>query len=142
MQSFLFSTDEIKYSFFKTSTSYFRYFEHIWLLRSRTKMPTCRNWNVYLHAKNELHPLFHFRDIVKILSNLRSLIKPINNDGITIKETSLMIKSLKSTFRKLWCFICMEKIDFISLTSFMRCCKTFQTFYFGNFGNACPSQQK
>ena len=39
-------------------------------------------------------------------------------------------------------FICMQKINFISLTSFMRYCKTFHTFYFGNFGNACPSQQK
>ena len=36
------------------------------------------------------------------------MIKPINNDGITIKET-LMIKSLKSTYRKIWCLYAWKK---------------------------------
>ena len=37
-------------------TSYFEYFGHTWLLPSKTIMPTCRNFGIYLHAKNELHP--------------------------------------------------------------------------------------
>ena len=39
-------------------------------------------------------------------------------------------------------FICIQKINFISLTSFTRYCKTFQIFYFGNFRNGCPSPSK
>ena len=31
-------------------------FEHVWPLPSKMTMPTCRNFDVYLHAKNELHP--------------------------------------------------------------------------------------
>ena len=30
-------------------------------------MATCRNFDVYLHAKNELHPSLIFWDIVKML---------------------------------------------------------------------------
>ena len=37
-------------------TSYFGYFEHAWLLPSKMIMPTFRSFDVYLHAKNELHP--------------------------------------------------------------------------------------
>ena len=36
-------------------TSYFVYFGHFWLLPSKILIPTCRNFDVYLHAKNELH---------------------------------------------------------------------------------------
>ena len=28
---------------------------HVWPLPSKTIMPPCRNFDVYLHAKNELH---------------------------------------------------------------------------------------
>ena len=48
-------------------SSYFRYFGHVWSLPSKTIMPTCRNFDVYLHAKNELHSWLLFWDIVKIL---------------------------------------------------------------------------
>ena len=37
------------------SASYFGYFGHVWSLSSKTIMPTCRNIDVYLHAKNEIH---------------------------------------------------------------------------------------
>ena len=47
-------------------TSYFGYFEHVWLLPSKI-MPTCRNFDVYLQAKNELCPYLLFWHIVKIL---------------------------------------------------------------------------
>ena len=33
----------------------FWYFEHVWLLPLKTIMRTCRSFDVYLHAKNELH---------------------------------------------------------------------------------------
>ena len=36
--------------------SYFGYFEHVWPLSSKTVIPTCRNFDVYLHVKNELNP--------------------------------------------------------------------------------------
>ena len=32
--------------------------EHIWALPSKTILQTCRNFDVYLHAKNELHHFF------------------------------------------------------------------------------------
>ena len=35
-------------------TSYFGYFRHIWPLPSKTISPTWRNFDVHLHAKNEL----------------------------------------------------------------------------------------
>ena len=37
-------------------TSYFEFFDHVWLLSAKAIIPTCRNFGVYLHAKNELHP--------------------------------------------------------------------------------------
>ena len=37
-------------------TSYFGHFAHVWPLPSKMKMPTCRIFDVYLHAKNELQP--------------------------------------------------------------------------------------
>ena len=36
-------------------TFYFGYFGHVWLLPSKMIKPSCRNFDVYLHAKNELH---------------------------------------------------------------------------------------
>ena len=41
-------------------TSYFGYFGHAWPLPSEMIMPTCRNLDVYLHVKNELHLLLLF----------------------------------------------------------------------------------
>ena len=86
---FLFSTDEIKYSFLKALQKYYQ------LLILGTF-----NMSGYFHQEPKCQ----------------------------LVETEM--------------FICMQKINFISPTSFMRYCKTFQTFCFGNFGNACPSQQK
>ena len=54
-------------------TSYFMHFGHIWPLPSKMIMPTCRNFNVYLHAKNELHSELLFSDIVKILQTWSTL---------------------------------------------------------------------
>ena len=36
-------------------TSYFGHFEHVWLLPSKRLISTCRNFDVYLHARNDLH---------------------------------------------------------------------------------------
>ena len=91
-------------------TSYFGYFRHIWPLPSKKKkkkIPTCRNFDVHLHTKNEL-PSELFWDIVKILQtyyfeyfeNAWSYLAV--NDSITL-YASLMPEVLKSTWRKLWC---------------------------------------
>ena len=34
---------------------YFRYFGHAYPFPSKTIMPNCRNFDIFLHAKNELH---------------------------------------------------------------------------------------
>ena len=48
-----------------SSTSYFGYFGHIWLLPSKKIVPTCRNFDAYLHAKMNSIPNFskYIKDI-------------------------------------------------------------------------------
>ena len=47
--------DTLKYIGKILQTSDFWYFLHIWQLPSKTIIPTCTNFDIYLHAKNELH---------------------------------------------------------------------------------------
>ena len=49
-------------------TSYFGYFGHVWPLASKMILPTCRNFDVYLDAKNSIpNFFFFFWDTVKVL---------------------------------------------------------------------------
>ena len=81
------------------------YFIHVWPLPSKTIMPTCRNFDVIYMQKMNSIPVFFFFRYCKNIANLlhwvlsECLIKPINNDSITLQETLMLI--------------CMQKINFI-----------------------------
>ena len=55
-----------------TNFLFLGYFEHVCLLPTKT-MSTCRNFDVYLHAKNELQPLNPFLIYSKGIANLSTL---------------------------------------------------------------------
>ena len=101
-------------------------------------MPTFRNFDVYLHAKNELHSYFFF-EILQRFANLllwvlsESLIMFINNEV--------------SPFIKIWCPKCWNKLvgHFVHLHAknqlrhsllFKDTPEKQQNFYFRYFGNA------
>ena len=121
---------------------------NVWPLPSKTIMPPCRNFNVYLHGKSELHPrlLFFFWDIVKIFETC--YVEYFKN---VWSSPSIMIVL---PCRKLWCPKCWNHL--VGKRSCLSACKkstssqfllwdnitTLQTCYLGNFGNAWPSPSK
>ena len=90
------------------TTSYFRYLGHIWPLPSKTIMPTCRNFDVYLHGKNQLHLKLLFWDIVNPLQTCYFW-----NFGNASPSPSKIIMSIS---RKLSCLSACKK-SVSSLTS-------------------------
>ena len=71
-------------------------------ISSKTIMPISRNFDVYLHAKSELHPLFLFWGIVKILQTC--YFEYFENAWSC---PSIMIVS---PCRKLWCPKCWNQL--------------------------------
>ena len=75
-------------------TSYFGYFRHLWPLLSKRIITTCRKFDVYQHAKNDLHSCLLFSRYCKDIANLllwiiwECWIMPINNNNINLVENS------------------------------------------------------
>ena len=87
-------------------------------------MPTSRNFDVYLHAENELHPLT-FWDIVKILQTcyFEYFRNAWSSSSIMIVlPCQYFAQSIEINLQETFMFIYMEKINFLS-NFFLRYCE-------------------
>ena len=108
-------------------TSHFGCFEHVWSLPSKTIMPTCRNFDVYLHAKNELHFLNSFLRYCKLvtLNTLRILAHAVNNDSIALRARSLVVSDLRSETEgsrfEYGCYYCIGELSAVIARLMSKC---------------------
>ena len=96
-------------------------------LHQKSRYQFARNFDAYLHAKNQLHPSQFHRDIAKILETC--YFQYFGHVWLCA------LKVILSTCRKLSCFSAGKKMNFFT-TFFWRYCKDMKTSYFGYFEHA------
>ena len=75
---------------------------HVWSPPSNILIPTCWNFDLYLHVKNELHSELPFTDFVKILQNCYSEYL----DNAWSWPSTMTV----SPYMKLWCPMCWNQL--------------------------------